>query len=117
MKWDDVLLAIRYQGHLVDVYRALNIDAASSPVLDESSASLPMPMDHFHGPTFHALLHDYRLRHGAEGVTGHSREAALDSDLREDDAEWDSPEVIEELKRDGKAIAHLHLVGCLVDFP
>ncbi|CAN0147973.1 unnamed protein product, partial [Scytosiphon promiscuus] len=68
--------------------------AASSRPLSESpsAASFPapaeviMPRDHFHGPTFHALLHEYRAENSAavakkkgkekvEGVGGLNQEA------------------------------------------
>ena len=92
MKWRDVLLAIRYQENLLEAYSSRGFDrAAAFPAVSENLPSLsslaaadfeaevsgedgkflkvPMPLEHFHGPTFHALLNEYRATNG-RGVGG-----------------------------------------------
>lgn len=75
-------LAIRYQENLEQAFRRHGLGlpevhgTAGTVFATESfvekkkaklgsipSGSFPMPRDHFHGPTFHALLHDHRVRH------------------------------------------------------
>lgn len=70
VEWRDVLLSIRYQSNLMDAYRSRGLDrgmfsvdgAANADLHSEETACLPfvMPLDHFHGPTFHAAMHEYR---------------------------------------------------------
>lgn len=52
LEWRDIVIALNYQGHLWRLYRAyrqLNPDE-----------KYPMPLAHFHGPTFHAIAQDCR---------------------------------------------------------
>lgn len=107
VRWEDILLSLRYQRNLIDAYQYRGMEVGSLtgsinttatwPTTASAAAALvtghndstqhaqgqfpsavdasndcvngsiviPMPRDHFHGPTFHALLHDYRRRHHA----------------------------------------------------
>ncbi|CAM9805973.1 unnamed protein product, partial [Pylaiella littoralis] len=48
------------------------------------SAEFIMPRDHFHGPTFHALLHEYRAEHLAAAREAQEEAEAAEDRKRED---------------------------------
>lgn len=71
--WNDMLLALQYQGNLVKVYKSHGVVFSNSRAPEPSASSeppalkhspLPMPRDHYDGPTFHALLFESRVELG-----------------------------------------------------
>lgn len=54
LEWRDIVIALNYQGHLWRLYRAYR--------LLNPDEDYPMPLAHFHGPTFHAIAQDCRRK-------------------------------------------------------